>query len=135
MRHWNWVELLHKAIDAAEKTPFDFGTANCGLFAASCIDAIVADSHRLDELKSNFHDEASARAFVSAAGSMQEAVAARLGPSVAWPLARRGDVCLMPTQDGPGLGVCLGLNVAMMAPSGGLSYIRTSEALCAWRID
>jgi len=86
------------------------------------------------ELRAQFTDEASARAFVELAGGMEAAVTSRLGPPVAWPRAMRGDIGLMPTQDGPGLGVCVGDTMAMMSPAG-IAYLKIDKALKVWRVE
>lgn len=136
MKHPDYINRLLAAIEAAKKKPFDYGKYNCGLFAAECIDAMVVGSDRASELRGNFSDEESARAFVAHYGSIEAAITHRLGhPLRSWAQARRGDVCLVPTQDGPGIGVCIGTHVAMMAPGQGLTHMRIDQALAVWRID
>lgn len=134
-RVYNWIEQLQGAFEAAAKKPFDYGLYNCGLFAAECIDAMTG-SERAAELKTQFNDEASALEFVKRYGSIKAAVSARLGePSDRWVDARRGDVCLMPTPWGPGLGICVGVQVAMMAPDSGLTHMKIDKIVAVWRID
>lgn len=134
MRYPDWDRRLHDALEAAQLRPFDYGTFNCGLFAAECIDAMVEDSGRVKELRAWFSDEASALAFVADHGSIEAAVTARLGEPKSWAHARRGDVCLMPTQDGPGLGICVGHLVAMMMVRG-LGHVKLDLATAVWRVD
>jgi hypothetical protein len=134
MRRWNWLAQLHRTIEEANTRAFDYGSFNCGLFAAQCIDAMVEDSARAQELRESFFDEPSAKAFVESYGSIDAAVSARLGEPLSWAMARRGDICLMPTQDGPGLGVCLGHEVAMMTPKG-VAYLKLDQATKIWRVD
>ena len=135
MRRPDWVKQLHETIEAAAQKPFDYGAYNCGLFAAECIDAMTGEA-RAAELRSQFTDEASAKAFVGAAGGIEGAVTARLGfPFQTWGRARRGDVCLVMTQDGPGLGICVGTLIVMMTPGAGLTHVRIDEALKVWRVD
>jgi hypothetical protein len=134
MRYWDWVARLNEAVSAASKRPFDYGSENCGLFAAQCIDAICEDSHRAEELRTHLGSVEAAARFLNDEGGIEAAVTARLGTPLTWPNARRGDVCLMPTQDGPGLGVCVGDTVAMMSPSG-VSHLRIDKALRVWRVD
>lgn len=133
-RHWDWVARLNEAIDAASRRPFDYATENCGLFAAQCIDAICEDSHRAEELREHMGSVEAAARFLNDAGGIEAAVTARLGEPVPWGHAMRGDVCLMPTQDGPGLGVCVGDMVAMMSPAG-IAHVRIDKALRTWRIE
>lgn len=55
-------------------------------------------------------------------------------PSVDVKLARRGDICCVETVDGEKhLGVCIGAEVALLAP-GGLIYTPLLTCLCAWGV-
>ena len=134
MRRDDWVARLYEAIEAAGKRPFDYTTENCGLFAAQCIDAIVIDSHRAEELRTHMGSITELAHWLNDSGGIDAAVTERLGEPVPWGWARRGDVCLMPTQDGPGLGVCVGRVVIMMSP-GGVAHQPLDKALRAWRVD
>jgi hypothetical protein len=134
MRRWDWVARLHDAIDAAAAHPFDYGAHNCALFAAECIDAILEDSAIAAELRPRFATEAEAKTYLTTLGGFEKAVTMRLGEPVRWPQAMRGDVCLMPTQDGPGLGVCVGDTVAMLSPLG-VSHLKIDKALAVWRVE
>ena len=134
MRVWNWVERLHDAVALAAERPFDYGGENCALFAAQCVDAIQDGAHWEDALRASFSDAAGARDFMEREGGLEAATLKRLGTPSNWAQAQRGDVCLMPTQDGPALGVCMGDVVAMLS-SKGMSYIKIDKALCIWRIE
>jgi hypothetical protein len=133
-RRWDWVSRLHDAVEAARLRPFDYGTENCALFAAQVVDAIVEDSHIEEEIRARVNSVESAARFLNAEGGLEDAVTTRLGQPVAWPRAMRGDVCLMPTQDGPALGVCMGGEVAMMSTAG-ISYLRIDQALKVWGVE
>jgi len=134
MRVWNWVERLHYVIKEAEARPFDYGGENCALFAAQCVDAIQDGAYWEYALRASFSDAAGARDFMEREGGLEAATLKRLGSPSNWAQAQRGDVCLMPTQDGPALGICMGDTVALLAPKG-ISYLKIDKALCVWKID
>lgn len=133
MRIEGWVKALYETVESAAGRPFAFGLDDCGLCVASVIDAIVLDSHWVDDLKANYSDEASALRFVAAEGGMEAAVTRRLGEPVPPLCARRGDVCLLPGEGMPALGICMGETVAAMRPEG-IRYVSLGEALKAWRV-
>lgn len=132
MRRPDWVERLHRTVEAGAAVPFEFGSQDCGRFAARCIDAMTGSTWA-DELTRQYTNERTARRFLKRAGGIEAAVTARLGPPVAVLEATRGDVCLLPGEGGPGLGVCLGATVAVMRPEG-VRYAPLSAALKAWHV-
>jgi len=134
MRVWNWVERMHDCIEDARRVPFDYGTANCALFVAKHIDAIVDGSQRETEMRALFGDAASAHRYLVDVGGLDAGMTQRFGEPVSWPLIRRGDVALVPTQDGPALGVCMGAVIYVRGPEA-LATVPLDAALMGWRID
>ena len=135
MRHYDWVKRLYEAMDEAQVRGFDYGTANCALFAAHCVDAIRPDSFIEDELHTHFTDETTARAWEAAAGGMYKLVTDRLGEPVGWVNAQRGDVCLVDLELGPTLGVCTGESIALLGPDGKIGHLRIDKAVAVWKVD
>lgn len=134
MRYWNWVERLHVLLNDVKNTEFNYGSMNCGMFAAMCVDAIQQDAAVADYLRAQFTDEAGARAWVDAGGGIEARVTDKFGEPVAWHKATRGDLALVPTQDGPGVGVIMGTTIVMLAPKG-ITHIRVDTALKCWRVS
>ena len=132
MRRPDWVERLHMIVEAGAAVPFTFGSHDCGRFAARCIDAMTG-SDREAELARQYANERTAARFLRREGGIEAAVTARLGDPITVLEAGRGDVCLIPGEDGPGLGVCVGATVAVLRPEG-IRYAPLSAALKAWRV-
>jgi len=132
MRHADWIDRLYRTVEAWTAAPFEYGRQDCGLFAARCVDAITGSTWEAD-LAAAYQDERTAKRFLAASGGIEAAVTARLGPPIARLEAGRGDVCLVPGEGGPGLGVCLGGTVAVMRPEG-VRYVRLDSVTRAWRV-
>lgn len=128
-RREDWLQRLWDTIDAWKARPFEWGTTDCCKFCAACVDAIC-DSAFTDAL--TYTNEAEARAWIASAGSLQDAVSDQLGlePQVGYP--RRGDVVLIDTPDGPGIGICVGSAVLIAGAAGIVSHPMTSRP--HWRI-
>jgi len=133
VRKPNWLKRLREVVRFHESEPFQYGQNDCVLFAARCIDAMT-DSDWVGFVKARCHDEATAKAYIESEGSIEAGVTQRFGEPVLPLAARRGDLCLIETPYGPGLGICLGTEVATPGEKG---LVRTpfQFALKAWRID
>jgi len=134
MRRADWVPRLNAELEAATEQTFELGRFDCATFTARCIDAVVEGSAREAEIRAACHDARSALRFLEAEGGLEAATTKRLGEPVSWWHMRRGDICLVETEDGPALAVCMG---AVVAAPGKLGIITRpqSAALKAWRVD
>ncbi len=134
MRVLGWAEILEKQLVAARGRVFAWGDFDCCRFAAEVVDALT-DSTHLATLSAKYTDEKSARRFIKRAGGVRAAVTEFLGePVEKWALARRGDVCLIQTDSGEGLGICVGPLIACVAESG-LGFNTLDKALAVWMVD
>lgn len=128
------MSRLNAVIDSCEGLPFRYGEHDCCMFAARCVDAMsgTALSRLLPQL---YHDEESAFAFIERQGGIVNAATKLLGvdPVRGWAQARRGDVCMVDTERGPGLGVCVGQRIAV-ADEVGLALYPVDQARLVWRI-
>ena len=134
MRLDGWEEALDAVVRAAGERPFAYGAHDCCRFAAECVDAITGGDY-LKRLSAEYHDEASMLAYLAATGGVQLAAMQWLGAGdERWSQARRGDVCLVPTERGDGLGVCVGDRIAVAADHG-LALYPLTAARRVWRIE
>lgn len=133
MRREDWLERLWATVETAQRTPFAWGANDCTTFAAACIDAMTGSDWRA-RLAAAYTDEASARAYIVAEGGIEAGVTRRLGEPVASLQARRGDVCLVETPEGPGLAICVG-PVAVVPGATGLVRKPLRDVIKAWRVD
>jgi hypothetical protein len=132
-RRADWAERLLATIEAQKGRPFAYGSLDCALFTARCVDAVLEDSAIETELTAAYTDEYSALKFMVAQGGLEAAVTKRFGEPIAPSFAQRGDVCLIPSGDTGALGICIGHLVAVMSPEG-VGMARVGSALKAWRV-
>lgn len=132
MRRVDWVLRLRAAIAAGAACPFAWGENDCCLFAARCVDA-VAGTDWAGALTGAYSTQRGAARFLYREGGLVEAVTRRLGHAQLGARARRGDLCLVRTQHGPGLGVCLGPTLAVMGPDG-VDYCARGDAVLSWSV-
>ena len=132
MRRQDWVGRLSATVAEWAEAPFCYGAHDCCLFAARCIDAMTG-SERAAELSTQYRDRRSALRFIASSGGIEGAISERLGSPVDGNAAGCGDVCLVPVEDGDGVGVCLGSSIAVAAESGLAMYPR-SLSKKFWRI-
>lgn len=125
------MAALVSTVRAWESEPFEWGRHDCCLFAARCIDAQTG-SRREAELGQCYRDHRSARMFIGSHGGIIPAVSSFLGPLTAGP-PRFGDVALVDTIHGPGVGVCIGPTIAVPGDDG-LIYYRLEAAKGHWAI-
>ena len=103
-RRADWLQRMWDTLEAWRDVPFEYGRADCCRFAAAVVDAMCDTSH-LAAL--TYTNRAEAAQWIADAGSIELAVSAVLGPSTqGYP--RRGDVVLLPGDDGDAIGVSVG---------------------------
>lgn len=135
MRKPNWLPILREVIKFHENEPFEYGKNDCVLFAARCVDAMTGSNWLVFVRETaGCRDEATSKSFIESEGSIEDGITRRFGDPVLPLAARRGDLCLINTPWGPGLGICIGTEV--LAPGeNGLVKTPLSSALKAWRVD
>jgi hypothetical protein len=138
MRINNWPSALVDHIDANRKTPFAWGSHDCMLWGASCVEAITGIDPAA-EIRGTYSSALAAYRIIESNGGFDETVGAFI-PSGAETqthrnLAMRGD--LVTTTDDRGrkaLGVCDGLWGVFPGPSG-LTFIKRADLdLLAWKV-
>lgn len=128
-RREDWLDRLWAEVDACASLSFEYGTHDCCTFVARAVEAMTGESI-VAPLAERYQDKRTALHFIAAEGGLEQAVSVFLGtPELGWP--RRGDVALVGTEDGPGLGVCIGELVA--CAHDGIAYI-PSTFTTVWRI-
>lgn len=134
MRVTGWEEILDTKLVEARLRAFEWGAFDCCRFAAEVVDAITGSEH-LADLSTRYADERGALRFMKRKGGLRKAVTGYLGePVEKWALARRGDVCLIPTEGGEGLGICTGATIAGVDVVG-IGFYALDKALAVWRVD
>ena len=130
-RREDWPARLARYVDAHRDTPFGWGSFDCVLFAAGWVrEATGADP----TAGLVWTDERSAQRVIKSVGGLRAGVESRLGDPVSAALAWRGDVVLHEMSRRPGLGVCVGAEVAAPSEDDGLMFVPMSAARMAWRV-
>lgn len=128
-----WPQILADFIAAADR-PFCWGTWDCGLLAADCVQAMTGVDIAA-EFRGRYTTARGARRVMR--GSMAEMMA-RVSHTYGMPeirpaMAQRGDMVMVDTPLGDALGICVGARVACAGPDG-LAMLPLSAARCAWRV-
>ena len=125
------VNTLWPVLDQYSRVPFEYGQHDCCLFAARCLDAVYGGDYAA-RLSKCYRDKAGSRRFIAKHGGLVPAVSSFLGPLQSG-LPSRGDVTLVVTEDGDGVGVCCGATVAVAAEMG-LAFYPLAAAKGFWRV-
>lgn len=123
---------LDEYIAACRNTPFGWGKHDCCIFASLGVQVQTGRDPMAD--LPLYSDEAGARAVVEANGGLESMVTQRLGAPIAKALARRGDVVMADTGNGPALGICLGSRFAVLTEDG-LRFPPMRAASLVWRVE
>lgn len=131
----DWQERLAAAFETARALPFAYGTHDCALFAAYCVDRMTGSAlaRRIAE-EHAYADEATATEVLAAGGGLEALVTAYLGEPSPSALCRRGDVMLFSHGPAPGLGIHDGQQIIAPREGGGLAGVPTERALKGWRV-
>ena len=133
MRPADWMQRLDRVLESWRTRPFVWGQSDCVHFALDVLQAVSAKNWQGVELP----------AYETAVGayrvlcrlrfhSLEEAVTAFLGASIAPERAQRGDLVTLPTPQGLALGVCTGLYAAAPGPHG-LVFCKLHSIQHCWR--
>jgi len=131
----DWPERLAAVVRAAAARPFEWGRQDCALFACDCI-AAMTGADPAAAFRGRYRTaRGAARALRRIAGVDDLGALATkvLGAPVAPAFARRGDIAEVPLLDGPGFGVVLGREVAVVGVEG-LLRVSMQTATRAWRV-
>lgn len=139
----DWQERLAACLAERSDREFGWGTHDCCMFAADCVDACTGTDPAAD-LRGTYADIAGALEVVQAQGGLPAIAAARLGEEIAPALAQVGDVGVlpaMPRHEGDPLVQAFPHMLAVwsgamwLAPwETGYVALPAEQALQAWRI-
>ncbi|MFH1806822.1 MAG: hypothetical protein ABID63_18230 [Pseudomonadota bacterium] len=133
-----WEKKLSDWHVACAGTAFVWGQSDCcltacdGLQAITGIDPASGFRGRYKTLRGAY------RALKRFGGGGLRETAQKITDDLGWPsvpvlTARRGDVGLVPTDQGEALAICLGARWVAQG-RGGLVYLPLKNGLCAWRV-
>ena len=127
----DWRLRLDALVYSRLHEPFAWGSNDCALFAADCVQAITGVDLAV-ELRGRTLQQAAA---VQRANGGLAALACRLlGPMVGVYQSRPGDVALVPIGKRVALGVVIDFSSVVGPGATGLQAMSRRQALCAWRV-
>lgn len=127
-----WQSLLADCLAQRAQSEFAWGSHDCCLFAADCVDACTGTDPAAD-LRGTYSTAAEAMQLVESLGGLGAIAAARLGPEVPPALAQPGDVGLLINADREMLAVWGGSMWLAPAEVGWVA-LPLEQATRAWRI-
>ena len=134
MKVTGWESILAAAVESARTRSFNWGTHDCATWAFDLRRDLTSGDDTAALWRGRYRTARGAARILRRLGwaSMSEAGIALLGvPLANVRLAQRGDLVLSP--DATSFGVCLGAQVAFLAPEG-LTLRTLSSCALAWRI-
>ena len=132
----DWPIKLNEVTARASTKPFAYGTHDCALFAADCVRAMT-DVDLAKDFRGHYQSKPGAKRVLRQHEAddleqLMDQIAARHGIQNASPMgAKRGDIVLRDTPEGPALGIVSGHYCCFAAPQG-LTMVTVRECRRAW---
>lgn len=120
-----WSHRLNVVIESNLKRPFEYGTWDCCLFVAECVEAMTGENP-MPEFRNKYNDKEGALRLVRAhsAKSLYGIMRSKFGNPREG--GRRGDIVYTVTEDGPTLGICIGRE-AVFLHEGGITTVAMAD--------
>lgn len=123
-RHPDWTNQLLAYLAASARRPFELGQHDCALFAAGAVAAMTGVDFAAD-WRGKYKTLKDGQRIMRAAGYRDQIdFVAQHFEEVAVAEAQVGDLAVVPTNDGPALGVVQGASI----------YVLGRERLCLLRL-
>lgn len=131
MRVKQWQSRLAEAVEQARELPFEWGSRDCCLWAATAVERVTGIDPAA-AYRGSYSDEGGATALLASLGGLA-AVAALVGPEISPLEAAMGDVGLLNVEGADLLAVCIGARWLAVTASGLVDWpFRTATR--AWRV-
>ena len=132
MRLIDWQSRLATVMREAQARPFAWGTHDCVIFAADCVQAVTGRDPIAD-VRTSWADERQALRLLAAGGGISNLIRGRIGVELKVPaLAQPGDIGVCIQEGREALCVCGGVNWHMPAKEG-LATLDREQVTRAWR--
>lgn len=133
-RHANWTAPLIEYLAAAARKPFKPGHHDCALFAAGAVAAMTGTDFAA-QWRGRYTTLRGGLRVIRRDGYRDQLdFVARHFAEVPMALAQVGDLAVVPSDQGPALGVVQGASIYVLGPQG-LSLVRLTDAIRAYRVE
>lgn len=129
----DWQARLVTYLHAARLRPFAYGRHDCSLFAADCVSAMTGQDMAVPWRGRYTTLRGGIRVLRRAGYRDHVALTASLFPEIPPLSAQPGDLAVVPTDEGPALGVVQGEAVYLLGPTG-LGLVSLLLAQRAFRV-
>jgi len=128
----DWQSRLDACIRERRALPFAWGSQDCALFAADCVEAVTGVDPAADA-RGTYSDTKGAARMLKKRGGVEALADEYLGERIAPLMVAAGDVGVIDQEGGPMLAVCVGSH--WLAPGvDGLVSLPIEAARVAWRV-
>lgn len=131
-RYHDWQIRFERFVRERAALPFAWGTHDCAIFAADCVQTLTGTDVALPELRTHTTELQAAR-LLKKHGGVAGIAAAALGEPIAPLLANVGDVVLTDMGGGDMLAICNGGTCMAPGPTG-LVHVGMDTARACWRV-
>lgn len=130
----NWPTKLAELIESNRDRRFRWGSFDCCIWAAICVDAIRGDNI-VDRIKSEYSNKSQAIEYLARFGSTESAITEYLGEPQHINMTSRGDVVVIDyDRDGyNAAGIFDGQQVIVTGPKG-LMRVSRDHIIKSWRV-
>lgn len=134
-RRGDWYSSLSQYIDQTFRMPFAYGAFDCTLFAAGAVEAMTGLNLHADFLGRYTTRAGGFRALKKLGFADHVAYVASLFEEVHPAMAQIGDIAVIDTDDGQGLGIVQGSRIYVTQPgANGLGLVDLLRASRAFRV-
>ena len=130
-----WEQALVEMTASKLRAPWAWGVHDCVIFAADCIFAMTGED-LAEDFRGRYDNESEAWATLANIGhkDLGSLVSSRL-PEIEPRDAGRGDVVLMPGEQGDFIAICDGRTAVGPKAPRGINHNPMTAATRAWRVD
>lgn len=133
-RHDGWRIALMQYLGECARTPLQFGTHDCAIFAAGAVQAMTGVDFAA-EYRGTYATLREGLRHLQADGFADHIALARDRlPAIAVAEAMPGDLAVIPVDPLPALGVVQGPSVYVLGATGGLAIVPLTDAVEAFRV-
>lgn len=134
MRVKGWEQRLWKVTNGLLGVAFEWGTNDCCLFAADCIEAVTGDNPGA-EFRGTYSSAKEAQRVLAKLDCRDVGdLASRYLPEIKVSLAQRGDIVMMPNTDGENYLAVVVSHTAVGPTARGMLHSPKKNATRAWRV-